>query len=359
MRFLLISIFSLISFFGFSDEMDEDLITYHPYYTPKSKNYSEGHLIDQCQIMPGYNAAAKIDIGKDIDAYVIGTYLFYQPIQKGLTYAHTADNANSNTGKYFEMHSNYKSGFRVAVGFSTNYDDWAYTAEYTRLHFSKIKAVDQRSVNTWIHFNTVTPGLMVVSNTKAKWSLKLDILDLTIARSFYSGTHLILTPLFGVKGGELDQSFNTDSIRETDESVLFSRDKSDSYFIGLLGGIKSKFLIFWGFNFFADVEGALFYQDFKVKNRQNNANNQFALFDNSNNSISYINPSIKIAAGFEWGTYFNNNSAHVSFLAGYDSEIYFNQNLMTSLNELRINSRTKEMGNLFFHGLVGKLVLNF
>ncbi|NGX34368.1 MAG: hypothetical protein K1060chlam1_00721 [Candidatus Anoxychlamydiales bacterium] len=350
-----LSIFAITSTFAKEEEIDY-LITYHPYYVPQAKKYSQGHLIENSQVMPGYNSPAKIDIGKELDVFASGTYLFYQPIEKGLSYAYSVNNPQFTIERFFEMHSNYKSAFKVALGFSTNYDDWVYTLEYSRIHFSKAKKVEQRAINTWIHFVT-TPEVM--TNTRAKWSSKIDILDLTFARPFYSGTYFLLTPLFGVKGGRIDQSFNTDSTRESDEAILYSRDKIDSYLIGLLGGAKTKLLIFWGFNFYTDVKASLFYQRFKVKNRQNSASDPTSLFDNSINIVRYINPNLLISSGFEWGSYFSNKSKHISFLVGYEANVFFNQNLMVELKDLQINNRTNDIGDLFFHGIVANLKINF
>jgi len=350
-----LSIFVITSSFAKEDEIDY-LITYHPYYTPQAKKYSQGHLIEKSQVMPGYNASAKIDIGKKLDVFVSGSYLFYQPIQKGLSYAYSVNNPQFTIERFFEMHSNYKSAFKVALGLSTNSDDWVYTLEYLRVHFSKIKKVEQRAINTWLNYVS-TPEVM--TNTKATWSGKIDILDLTFARPHYSGTYFLLTPLFGLKGGYLDQSFNTDSIRESDEAILYSRDKTDSYLIGLLGGAKTKLLIFWGFNFYTDVKASLFYQRFKVKNSQNSASTPSSLFDNSINLVRYINPNLLISSGLEWGSYFSNKRAHISFLVGYEANVFFNQNLMVELKDLQINSHTSEIGDLFFHGFVANLKINF
>lgn len=357
MRSILIALFTFISSFMYSDDTDDidNLISYHPYYTPSSssKRLSGGHIIDKSQVMPGYNAAARSDIGKNIEAFASGTYLFFQPHQKGLIFAYTSDNANSNKSQTFEMHSNYKSAFKVSLGFDTIYDDWSYFARYMRFHFSKVKQLEQRVVSPW----STTSDVM--TSVRAKWGVKLDTIDLMVARSFYGGTHLILTPAFGFTGGFLDQDFRTDSVRESDSSNLFSSDKIDSHFIGLMAEIKSKYLIFYGFNFFGDISARLFYQNFRVKNRQNSSTNQFALSDNSINDLSYISPNLNLSAGLEWGTYFYSNTYHISFLIGYESEIYWNQNLMMELKELRANRYMQEAANLYFHGIVAKLELKF
>ncbi len=357
MRYIIFALAILSFSFFYAKEIQlDDLITYHPYYEHRAKKYSQGHLIENSQIMPGYNAPAKIDIGKELDVFAKGAYLYYQPIEKGLVYAQSSDNLQVTIGKFFEMHSNYKSGFKVALGFSTNKDDWIYTAEYLNLHFSKVKRIEQKSINTWIHYITI-PEEMI--NIKAKWSVKLDVLDLTFERPFYSGTYLLLTPLFGIKGGYLDQSFNTDAIRDSDKARLYSRDSIDSYLVGLIAGAKTKLLFFWGFNLYADIKTSLFYQRFKVKNKQNSAANPAILFDNSTNKVKYIISNFFISSGLEWGSYFSNKTKHISFSLGYEANVFFHQNLMVELKDLRINSRSTEAGDLFFHGLIANLKLNF
>jgi len=357
MRFLFFALSIIAISSGFSKEEDfDDMISYHPYYVPQAKKYSQGHLIENSQVMPGYNAPARIETGKSYDFFASGSYLFYQPIEKGLVFAYTSDDPQSNIGKFFEVHSNYKSGFKLALGFGSSSDDWVYTAEYTRLHFSKVKRVEQSSINTWINFTTTRD---VMSNIRVKWATDLDMLDLTFARPFYSGTFLLLTPLFGLKGGYLDQSFNTDSTRLSDSASLYSRDRINSHFIGLIGGLKAKLLIFWGVNFFTDVKASLFYQQFKVRNRQNSEANPDVLFDNSINRISYLTPNLLISSGLEWGTYLSKNSYHISFLLGYEANVFFQQNLMAELKESRITTHTSDIGDLFFHGIIANFKFNF
>ncbi|NGX28736.1 MAG: hypothetical protein K940chlam1_00922 [Candidatus Anoxychlamydiales bacterium] len=357
MRSIFIALLTLISAFVYPDDSDdvEGLISYHPFYTPSSgnKRLSGGHIIDKSQVMPGYNAPARSDIGKKIEAFASGAYLFFQPHQKGLIFAYTSDNANSNKSQTFEMHSNYKSAFKVTLGFDTINDDWSYFARYMRFHFSKVKQLEQRVVCPW------TTTFDVMTSARAKWGLKLDTIDLMVARAFYGGTHLILTPAFGFSGGFLDQDFRTDCVRESDNSSLFSADKIDSHFIGLIAELKTKYLMLYGLSLFGDISTRLFYQDFRVKNRQNSKTNQFVLFDNSINDLSFISPNLNLSAGLEWGTYFYTNTYHISFLAGYEAEIYWNQNLMMELKELRDNRFDQDAANLYFHGIVAKLELKF
>ena len=251
------------------------------------------------------------------------------------------------------MHSNYKSAFKAAVGFDTTYDDWSYFVRYMHFHFSKVKQLEQRLISTW---STSTD---VMTSVRAKWGLKLDTIDLMVGRAFYSGTLVIFSPAFGLTAGFLDQTFRTDSVRESDISGLFSYDKIDSHFIGLMAEVKSKYLVFYGFNLFGDISARLFYQDFRVRNRQNSSTNQFALYDNSINEISYISPNLNLSLGLEWGSYFYSNNYHFSFLIGYESEIYWNQNLMMELKELRNNRYMQDAANLYFHGIIAKLELKF
>jgi Legionella pneumophila major outer membrane protein precursor len=356
---LILFLFSIFTFtLAYSFE-EEDLITYQPYYVPQAKKYSQEKVLERSQIMSGYNAAAKIDLKKPIDAHASFSYLFLQPSQRGLMYAYTVEDSLNSSGKFFEMHSNYKSAFRVALGFSTNRDDWTYNLNYMRFHFSKRKNIDQRSINGWVNYNTATPDLMVMTKIKSKWNVNLDILDFLFERAFYSGTHLIIVPEFGLKGGWISQSFRTDSTRESDNAMMYSRDSLRSRLIGLAAGAKIQFLVFWGFNLYGNVFSSLFYQNFHVKNIQNSASDPSTLFDNSKNFISYINPSFQISSGLEWGSYFANKKAHVSFLVGYESQVYFNQNLLMELKELRANGYMQEAASLNFHGIVAKLKFNF
>jgi len=331
----------------------EDMISYHPYYNPSFRNCSQGDIIEKSQIMPGLNAPARIDLSKNPDFFISASYLYFQPHEKGLIYAYSENDPNSNTSQVFEMHSNYKYGFRTSLGVSSNNDSWIFFLEYMRFHASKTKNLHQRLRSTW------TSSTNVMTNIHAKWNLSMDLIDFMFSRPLYLGTRMILTPAFGVKGGWIDQKFNTDNERETDSAILTSRNILDSWLIGLNASIKLNYIFLYHLSCFGKLSTSLLYQDFNSKNRQNQPANPFDILDNSINNISYINPNMNIIMGFEWGLYFSKKTLHLSFLLGYENQIYWSQNLMMETHAHRTGGYLPEPGSLYLNGFVAKAKFDF
>ncbi len=346
-------LFSILSIFFFSqlfcDESDK-LISYHPYYCPSYKNDdNKEKIIQNSQIMPGYNAPGRYDF----TFFVSGTYLFFQPLQKGSIFAYSHNDLEKN--RTFDMNFKYKSGFRISLGCNTKEDDWSVILNYMRFHSSKSKNIHQDAISTW----ALSDSSIIMSHINAKWLLSLDIIDLLLSRPFYSGTHFIITPSFGLKGGWTHQKFDTNSLRKLDQHDFFSKNKLKSYLIGLTANIKSRYIMDFGLSFFAKAVASLFYQDFNVKNEQNYLLNNIISQDSWLNSVSYINPNTEISAGIEWGNYFFKKYLHLTLLFGYEAQVYWNQNLMTELKEYKHNYYMQEAGSLFLHGIIAKLRLDF
>jgi len=352
MRFFFMALFIVFISTLFCDDT-EDMISYHPYYDASFTNFSHGNVVEKNQIMPGHNAPARVDVSNSFDIFISGSFLYLQPHEKGLIYAYTENNPNSNSSQVFEMHSNYKSGFKTCLGVSTNNDNWTFFIDYMRFHSKKIKNLHQRLRSTW------TSSAYVMTAIRAKWNLSLDILDLMVSRSFYLGSHLIMVPAFGVKGGWINQRFNTDNEREANLDILTSRNKLDSWLIGLNASVKLKYIFLYNLTIFGELSTSLFYQDFKVKNLRNHPTNPFDLLDNSVNKVSYINPNMNIITGLEWGKYFSRKAFHFSMLLGYESQIYWNQNLMMEINAHRTSGYLQEAGSLYLHGIVAKVRFDF
>lgn len=338
----------------FCEESDE-LISYHPYYCPScSKNDMKENLIQSSQIMPGYNAPGRYDL----PFFISGAYLFFQPMEKGTVFALSNTDINFERQRTFDVNVRFKSGFKISLGYSTQFDDWSVMFNYMRYHINKTKNIHQDAICSWAS----SPNVGVVSHIKARWQLALDLFHLHLSRPFYCGTHAIISPSFGLKGGIIKQKYNTNSIRDTDSLDFYSIDKIRSHLAGLFAELNLRYVLGGGFSLFTQGESSLFYQHFKVRNIQNYWENPHVLHDNSINQVSYINPNVNISAGVQWGNYFFNKNTHLEFLFGYEAQVYWNQNLMAELKEYRrsnANSYTQEAGGLFLHGIIANLRIEF
>jgi hypothetical protein len=352
---ILISIIFITIFCQIFGEEKEKLVSYLPYFSPSyNKQDNREKIKQESQILSCYNASGSYDL----TFFVSGTYLFFQPLQKGTIFGFSNNSlTESEISKAYDIDIKFKSGFKVSLGCMTSEDNWSFILNYFRFYSSKSKNIHQDAISTWAFTSSLELPLM--SQIKTRWKLSLNILDLLLTRPFYSGTHVIIYPSIGLKGGKIEQNYYSNSLRQSDQTHFFSNNELESWMIGLTSNVKLKYIMINGFSVFANASASLLYQDFRVKNNQNFFLQNILTEDNWLNSISYINPCADISAGLEWGEYFSDNSLHLALLFGYEAQVYWNQNLINELKEYRRNYYMQEAGNLYLHGIIAQLRLDF
>ena len=322
-----------------------------------------------------YNAPARVDIACGWDCWISGSFLYWQPRQKGLdvgyhTYPSVINGVNVTHSDPVNMDFDYHPAFKVGLGCSTDRDDWTFFVEYTRFYSSDSHSKDVASVfsdtnnllSPWVYsdlYYRLLLGYGEISYIKGDWKLHTNILDLEIGRPFYLGKKLVFAPFFGARGGWIDQKYKfTGTLRstqtETDTLTIYASNKSDSWLIGPRAGLDTKWLLGCGFRMFADMAAALFYQHFKTNVKQyipRQTNVTTALERRYKNKIGYLTPNIEIGVGFGYGTYFADSTWHFDLTAGYEFHYFWNQNMMRHLNDGAVYLTDGDAGDLMLHGL--------
>jgi hypothetical protein len=68
-------------------------------------------------------------------------------------------------------------------------------------------------------------------------------------------------------------------------------------------------------------------------------------------NVDYLRPHLDLEIGFGWGTYFYGNRRHVDLSAGYDFQVFFNQNMFRGFSDDSSFSSSLPHGDLFLQGL--------
>ena len=320
----------------------------------KSDNY-QGHSADDKELMSAYNAPARIDVKGCYDLFIIGSYLYWQPIIQDLILAREefTDAGGTDYVKYIDIDPDYTSAFKIGVGKNFAYDNWVAYIEYSRFHSSDSRSYTLPeglyvSVPTWLTYDNFAH--LVDNNVWGKWKLHLDLLDLEISRPYYLGNKLTFLPHAGLRGGWIDQNIDA---RYTDVITLVdvdSNNESDSWIIGPRMGLDANWHLGEGFCIFGNAAASLLYQNSKAKMKHQDCGNPHLLYLNIIRKKSQITPNFEAALGLGWGTYFDNMNWHFGLTAGYDFHIFWHQNYLQSLMNTFRGELIKE-GNLMLHGL--------
>ncbi|MBI5346177.1 MAG: hypothetical protein HZB76_03440, partial [Chlamydiae bacterium] len=274
-----------------------------------------------------------------------------------------------SSGKVQNMEFEYKPGFKTGLALSFKKDSWNLYIEYARYHatntvsHTNTNPADNNFYLNWFSASNQAAAPNTATRTNSSWNLRYDMIDVNLGRPFYNGKNLTINPIFGGRGGWIQQQFSMTAYFPVSNTNPRSLAKSQSWILGPRAGFASNWLLGKGFRFFGDAYGSLFYQNFHfVKVRQQSYANPSSLFANEKNRRGYVTFNVDAIAGFGYGTYLDHYKWNFDLSAGYEIEYYFNQNMMRNLNDL-INfaggSSDSSAGDLMMHGLTIKGILNF
>lgn len=321
-----------------------------------------------------YNGPARIDPACGLKAWVTGSFLYWQPREKGLDFGLNVkeDRSNDNNienNKRISLDFDYHPGFKVGAGISMSRDDWTIYLEYTKFKtnhstiydlgnsFNIIDDATNSLISNW--FNDEGPYVYL----KLKWHLDYNMFDLDLGRPFYLGKKLIIKPHFGLRGGWINQKVNNLGgffVNLGPETEHVRNNKSESWLIGPRVGLNTEWFLFGNFKAFGNVSGALTYQSFKTSLLESPAI-PFNTSVSAKDKLKCINPNVEFGLGLGYGNYFGNNEWYYDLTIGYDFYCFWNQNIIRNFNEYTLIDAHKEAcsDNLVLQGLTVTARLDF
>jgi len=345
--------------------------------------------VTKAQMMPGYNAASRIDVRGSWDVYATASFVYWQLSQDNMEVAFLDELTNADyvaspgsiMGKESSMSFNFKPGFKVGLGLNLDLDDWDLYAEYTRIHTTNSKSV---SAETAADDSTApvlaTAGhpfivpLNAYNTASEKWNCNLDFINWDMGRAFYVGTQLTFRPFYGVRGGFITQNTHNNYVNTSFSSTGEVRGVKDvynrahSWAVGPRVGVCTDWMLGAGFRFFGGVDGDLLYTRYKVQNKTNflatHSDTPYLI----GHSASYISKDIvrtvrshvDLEGGFGWGSYFDNNNWHIDLSASYGFQVFFDQNMLSTFaNSTMAGSVERPAGNLYVQGLTATARFDF
>lgn len=308
-----------------------------------------------------YNAPARIDPACGIKAWVTGSFIYWEPKEKGIELGRHNEIADLIIYKKLHIDFDYHPGFKIGTGFSIYRDDWTLYLEYTRLKSSDSKTDDigasfidnteQKNIleSAWL-FNSAQYSFL-----KAKWKLNYNMFDLELGRPYYLGKKVIFKPNFGLRGGLIDQKISNKGIFINIETLIATEyirnNKSNSWIIGPRIGLDSDWLIGCNFKLFFNVAGSLTFQDFKTSYLETTVIPSNQMFSGKD-KMKLITPNADFDLGLGYGKYFSNNAWYLDLTIGYDFHYFWDQNFMRNLNNFdSFNIDDTDIGNLTLQGL--------
>jgi hypothetical protein len=316
-----------------------------------------------------------------LNPFITADYIYWKAYSEGLAYSYdgvanapTAVNPSSaSTGEVLRPKFKWESGFKIGLGNKFSHDGWDVYAQYTWL---RSKAESEEGEEDCCVTTTVTaksdywlataacPEAVLMGEEGSDWRLNsFNVLDLELGRDFYISKFLTLRPFGGLKFSWIHQKYK---VKYSD--IIFVGDGNDvpplslstiplgsnvkldfkqrEFGVGLRAGMDTQ----W---YFCKWLGA--YGDFALTALWNRFNERREVEVNTPSATEFDSEEIKdkvydvtavleIGLGlfFEWA--FCDDAYMLSLAAGWEDQIWFNQNNMIFL----MNNNAP--GNLAFQG---------
>jgi hypothetical protein len=324
-----------------------------------SQNFSEEPCIS-------FGDPARIQIRKCRDIFFTATFTYWNPTQDNMELGITSNTSDPSfylNGQLITSDFQYNPGFKLGLGTNLDYDAWDIYAQYTWFrgdsNTSRSLSEDLVLLPSWAVPDASNASFF---NGSQKWLLSLDIFDLELARHYYGGSSLSFRPFWGIRVAFIDQEVNVDyrdvTIPTFFRENTFIGQKSDSWAVGPRAGLHTHYLLGQGFEIYGNGSLDILYTKYtNLSFSQYSTNTLSEIVRGSSYSIKqkddhHLRPHIDLEMGFAWGIYLDRNRIHFDLSAGYEFQVFFNQNMFRSfIDDQALGKTLSPNGNLDIHGL--------
>ncbi len=285
------------------------------------------------------------------DPYITADFIWWKAKEEGLDYALTGiafeqlgtanpQRINADKGSVHRPHSEYEPGFKVGAGLKFRHDGWDLFAQYTWLHVDgrKSEAHSDRDgdSNVQSYFGMPRSGALLsflFAEAEAKWSMHFNVLDLELGRNFWISKWLTLRPFVGMKFSWIDQDFDVEFERSfptspNNPSRSYKVDMDlDQSAVGLRAGLDSAWYLWKKWCIYGDLAISGIWNDFDSSRKDrvtfNNITSTSAHFDKDSCTVTAV---LEWALGLRFETAFHNDDFMFMMQAGWEQQVWFNQN---------------------------------
>lgn len=323
-----------------------------------------------------FNAPSRVEVKNPCNFFFNGNFIFWSPLQENMELgivAKTSDPAylRGGNGNIVRQEADFAPGFQVGVGGNFDYDSWDMFAQYTWLRntdtvTTSLDADDARIlVPFWMKPEAAGPTFF---KGKEKWHLALDLVDVELGRSYYTGTKLTFRPFFGFRAAFIRQSVDVDYLNETTGQAHFNTfvdQNTHSWGLGPRGGLGMNWLLGHGIRMYGNGSADILYTQYTTLSyKQHSTTASGAVPAGSRLNIQetnqgYLRTHLALDLGFGWGNYFHDDRYHFDLSAGYTFQVFFNQNMFrTYFDDGGFHSAVPS-GDLFIQGLTTSVRFDF
>ncbi|PCI95151.1 hypothetical protein COB11_02930 [Candidatus Aerophobetes bacterium] len=304
------------------------------------------------------------------DIFISADFLYWGVKQDSLSFAQSGVSANATTpvttrGTTKSISTSWDPGFKVALGAILPHDNWQVLFEYSWIHTKKTENAGVGFYPLWNMAGVMRNdnSTFTSDSSKATFKQTFNNLDIQLGKHLMSGTKLIIMPFMGIRGTYIDQDYDVSFVNvPANNNLLVDANllmKADQYYwgIGLMGGMNTDWIISKHFSIFGNFLIA------GLSSRFNSARKDFitpvatgvrSRLVNTRNRFYTIIPAFDFQLGFKGDMFFKDRRYHLGIQAGYEMQIFLDQN-----NYVILLSSSGNRGDLSFNGLSLKMRFDF
>ena len=306
-----------------------------------------------------YNTATRPVLKNGYNLWLVGDALLWQAVEENLTYVYSGSDSSRNL---HTVDFDWDWGFRVGAGYNAPRDGWDFDLYWTHIrntaHDTQHAHEDRQLYQVWSVANNLFPG--IINEAKAHWHVNLEQVDLELGRQFFVGQYLTIRPFAGLRSAWIFQKYNTELEGPDLLNVAFEQEaklRNKFWGFGFVAGLDSDWRLGKGFSIYADADMSILMGYFDID--QKATLNEVTIWS-QDKSFRTGRAILDLGLGLQWATLFCGDRLGLTFKAGYEYHLYFNQNqfvLSSGNSDFELFNPVK--GDLTYQGVIGSIQFDF
>lgn len=286
-------------------------------------------------LMPGHFA-----LQNAYNVTLSGSALYWKAYEGGLDYAIAGSSGGTfiDEGRVKRMKFDWDWGFRLDLGYQIPNQKMDLDLIWTRFETSGSTSTSPgfppSLFSVWTYPGA---GLSTELQAKAHTDLKLNIADLVMGATFSPRKFLDITPSIGLSSAWIDQNFSIHLSGGSNTQIFNGivvddhiRLHNDFWGIGPKFGLHTQWLLGCGFSIIGNVDAALLYGLFEVKQSETtelaNLTPSSNYYDIDHNRFHLLRANLDLLLGMRWERLFSSDRYRLSLEAGWETFLFWGQN---------------------------------
>ncbi len=304
-------------------------------------------------------------VSRAADPFFSADFIWWRVQEDGLEYAFTgAGNGlvSTSKGKLYHPEFKYEPGFKVGAGLKFRHDGWDLYAQYTWLHTRGSSSVapdaDDDSLLTSNIFVPIdgTLNTSLLASASSSWKVQLNVLDIELGRDFWISKWLTLRPYTGMKFSWNNQRFNATYDGFTPAPILGDdlglKMKLNQFGVGVRSGLDTAWYMWKHWSIFGEFAATGLLNYFDSHRTDTDTTADIVVNNVKKKSNHRVTAVLEWALGLRYETTWHQDDYMFTIQAGWEEQIWFNQNQFIFMPNSAAN-------DLNFEGLQLKVAFNF